>query len=202
MLIKFHVHVYKECNHFRHEGLRNKELYYNVFEKNHATGASGFRSVTIRGGNNLYVETEISMDNSGNQPVLDEEPTSTNDGRQGVHKKAGDEAGLSWSRGSSGKRKQREATDEMTYSAMQEIVNHFCSRSQSDISNELSSRSDHLLMYMNMMSEMGIPLSKWTIMWHYFEAHLLVQRIFHQLPDENRQDIITSVIKSQSSSDD
>ncbi|GMN54656.1 hypothetical protein TIFTF001_023790 [Ficus carica] len=118
MLIKFHVHVHKECNHLRHEGLRNKELYYNVFEKNYATGASGFGSVTMRGGSNLYVEAEISMENSGTQPILDEELTLTNYGRQGVHRKAGNEVGPSRSRGSSGKRKQREATDEMTYSTM------------------------------------------------------------------------------------
>ncbi|GMN19766.1 hypothetical protein TIFTF001_045230 [Ficus carica] len=39
--------VYKECNHLRYEGLRNKELYYNVFKKNHAAGALGYGSVTM-----------------------------------------------------------------------------------------------------------------------------------------------------------
>ncbi|GMN68184.1 hypothetical protein TIFTF001_037241 [Ficus carica] len=41
------IQVYKESNHLRHEGLRNKELYYNVFKKNHAAGASGFGSVIM-----------------------------------------------------------------------------------------------------------------------------------------------------------
>ncbi|GMN55587.1 hypothetical protein TIFTF001_024707 [Ficus carica] len=30
------IQVHNECNHLRHEGLRHKELYYNIFEKNHA----------------------------------------------------------------------------------------------------------------------------------------------------------------------
>ncbi|GMN61061.1 hypothetical protein TIFTF001_030153 [Ficus carica] len=131
MLIKFHVQVHKEYNHLHHEGLHNKEFYYNVFKKNHAAGASGFGSVTMRDGSNPYVEAEISMDNSGTQPILDEELTPTNDRQQGVHRRAGDEAGSSRSRDSSSKRKKREATDEMTYSAMQEIISHFRSRSQS-----------------------------------------------------------------------
>ncbi|GMN53983.1 hypothetical protein TIFTF001_023111 [Ficus carica] len=143
------IQVHKEYNHLRHEGLCNKELYYNVFKKNHAAGASGFGSVTMRDGSNPYVEAE------------------------GVNRRAGDEASPSQSKGSSGKR-----------------------------NNEQSSRPDHLLMCMNIMTKMGIPLNKWTIMWHYFEAHPRVQRTFHQLPDEDRRDIIASVVKSQSPSDD
>ncbi|GMN72587.1 hypothetical protein TIFTF001_052035 [Ficus carica] len=86
----------------------------------------------------------------------------------------------------------------MTYSAMQEIVSHFRSRSQSAASNDQLSRPHHLLMCMNIMTEMGIPLDQRTIMWHYFEAHPRVQRSFHQLPDDDRRGIITSVVKSQS----
>ncbi|GMN63918.1 hypothetical protein TIFTF001_032992 [Ficus carica] len=115
--------------------------------------------------------------------------------------KAGDEAGPSLSRGSSGKRKQRETTDEITYSTIQEIVSHFRSHSQSGTSNEQSSRPNHLLMCMNMMTAMGIPLNKQTIMWHYFEDHPRVQCTFHQFPDEDRRNIIASIVKSQSPSD-
>ena len=202
MLIKFHLQVHKECNHFRHEGLRNKELYYNVFEKHHATNTSGFGSVTMRDRSNPYVEAEVSMDNFGTQSVLDEELTPTNGGRQGVNRRAGGEAGPSLSRDSSGKRKQREAMVEMTYSPMQEIVSHFRNRSWSGTNNEQSSRPDHLLMCMNIMIEIDIPLNKQTIMWHYFEAYLWVQRTFHQFPDEDRRNIIASAVKSQSPSND
>ncbi|GMN52105.1 hypothetical protein TIFTF001_021250 [Ficus carica] len=100
------IQFHKECNHLRHEGLRNKELYYNVFKKNHAAGASGFGSVTIRDDSTPYVEHEGSMDNSGTRPVLEDELTLTTGERQGNNKKVGDDAGPSRSRGSSGKRKQ------------------------------------------------------------------------------------------------
>ncbi|GMN57372.1 hypothetical protein TIFTF001_026492 [Ficus carica] len=109
----------KECTHLRYEGLRNKELYYNIFEKNHAAGASGFGSGNTRGVN--------------------------------------DEGGPSRSRGSTGKRKQREATDEMTYYAMQEIANHFRGRSQSTTGSDQNSHIDAILDCMNIMKEMGIP---------------------------------------------
>ncbi|GMN60240.1 hypothetical protein TIFTF001_029332 [Ficus carica] len=132
--------VHKECNHLRHEGLCNKELYYNVFVKK-----SCCRHLGIRGGN----------------------------------RRAGDDAGSSRSRGSSGKRKQREATDELTYSAMQEIVSHFRSRLQSGTSNHQSSQPDPLLTCMNIMTKMGILLNQRTVMWHYFEAHPRVQHTFH-----------------------
>ncbi|GMN28830.1 hypothetical protein TIFTF001_050568 [Ficus carica] len=81
---------------------------------------------------------------------------------------------------------------------MQEIVSHFRSRSQSGTNKEQSSRPDHLLMCMNIMTEMGIPLKHQTIMWHYFDAHPRVQRTFHQLSDDDRRGIIASVVKSQS----
>ncbi|GMN59314.1 hypothetical protein TIFTF001_028399 [Ficus carica] len=142
------------------------------------------------------------MDNSETQPVLGEEPTPTNDHWQGLHRRASEEAGPSWSRGSFSKRKQREATDEMSYSAMREIVSYFRSCLQLGTNNEQSSRPDHLLTGMNMLMEMGIPLNKRTIMWQYFKAHPWVQRNFLHLPDEDRRDIIASIVKSQSLSDD
>ncbi|GMN47738.1 hypothetical protein TIFTF001_016928 [Ficus carica] len=90
----------------------------------------------------------------------------------------------------------------MIYLAMHEIVSHFRSHSQSSTSDEQSSRPDHLLTCMNMLTEMGIPLNKQTIMWHYFEAHPRVQRIFPHLPDEDRRDITASILKSQFPFDD
>ncbi|GMN46167.1 hypothetical protein TIFTF001_015353 [Ficus carica] len=41
------INIHSECKHLRYEGLRNKELYYNVFDKTHAAGASGYGSVTM-----------------------------------------------------------------------------------------------------------------------------------------------------------
>ncbi|GMN26339.1 hypothetical protein TIFTF001_001280 [Ficus carica] len=66
------IKVNKECNHLRHEGLRNKDLYYNVFEKNHATGAFAFGSVTMGGGSTPSADFDFSMDNSGTHPVFEE----------------------------------------------------------------------------------------------------------------------------------
>ncbi|GMN30863.1 hypothetical protein TIFTF001_002996 [Ficus carica] len=133
------IQVYTECNHLRHEGLRNKELYYNVFEKNHVAG---------------------SMDNSGTRPIFEKELTPTTDARHCNNRRSGADAGPSRSRGSSGKRKKREETDEMTYMAMQERVSHFRSRSQSCTNNDQSSRPDHMLMCMNIMSEIGHVILK------------------------------------------
>ncbi|GMN24168.1 hypothetical protein TIFTF001_045837 [Ficus carica] len=163
--------VYKECNHLRHEGLRNKKLYYNVFEKNHAVGASGFGSVTMRDDSTPYIEHEGSMDNFGTRPVFEKELTPTTGACDCNNRRSGADAGPSRSRDSSGKRKQREETDEMTYMAMQDIVSHFRSQSQLGTSNDQSNRPDHMLMCMNIMSEMGIPQYQRTIMWHYFNTH-------------------------------
>ncbi|GMN32003.1 hypothetical protein TIFTF001_049742 [Ficus carica] len=57
------IQVFKECNHLRHEGLRNTELYYNVFEKNHAAGASRHGSVTMPADSTPYGDNEGSMEN-------------------------------------------------------------------------------------------------------------------------------------------
>ncbi|GMN69844.1 hypothetical protein TIFTF001_038890 [Ficus carica] len=83
----------------------------------------------------------------------------------------------------------------MTFSAMQEIVNHFRGRSQSGTSSDQSSRRDHILDCMNIMKEMGIPQNQRTIMWHYFDAHPWLQRPFCQLDD--RRGIIDSVVNPQ-----
>ncbi|GMN44387.1 hypothetical protein TIFTF001_013579 [Ficus carica] len=123
------IQVFKKCNHLYHEGLRNKELYYNVFKKNHAAGASGYGSVTMRDDSTANVNHEGSMDNSGNWPVLEEDLMPTTGARNWNNRSSGTDAGPSWSRGSSGKRKQRDETDGMTFMAMQEIASHFRSRS-------------------------------------------------------------------------
>ncbi|GMN66673.1 hypothetical protein TIFTF001_035732 [Ficus carica] len=140
-------------------------------KKNHAAGALGYGSVTMLDGSNPYVEELLSMDNSGTERMPDEVLTPTNCGRHAGNRRPADNAGPSRSKGSAGKRKQRDATDEMTYVAMQEIITHLRSRSQSGASNDQSSRTDHLLMCMNCMTEMGIPQYQRMIMWHYFDAH-------------------------------
>ncbi|GMN48072.1 hypothetical protein TIFTF001_017246 [Ficus carica] len=163
--------VNKECNHLRHEGLWNKDLYYNVFEKSHAADAFAFGSVTMGDASTSSTDFDLSMDNSGTHLVFEEEIDPTNGGRQGPTRRILDVAGPSRSRGSAGKRKQRDATDEMTFSALQEIVNHFRGQTQSGTSSDQSSGRYHILECMNIMKEMGIPLNQRTIMWHYFDAH-------------------------------
>ncbi|GMN54611.1 hypothetical protein TIFTF001_023735 [Ficus carica] len=190
--------VFKECIHLRYEGLRNKELYYNVFEKNHAAGASGFGSITMGGGSTPSFDFDFFMDQSGTHPVLEEEISSSIGARRQANTRGvPDEAGPSRSRGSAGKRKQRDATNEMTFSAMQEIVTHFCDRSESATSSDQTSQKDHILDCMNIMKEMGIPQYQRTIMWHYFDAHPRLQRLFCQIDDNNRRGNIASVVTSQ-----
>ncbi|GMN28199.1 hypothetical protein TIFTF001_049443 [Ficus carica] len=171
------IQVFKECNHLCHEGLRNKELYYNVFEKNHAAGASGYGSVTMPADSTLYGDNEGAMEYSGTRADLEEDLTLTISARPFNNIRSGTDACPSRSRGSSGKRKQRDATDEMTFIAMQEIVSHFRGQSQSGPSNETSSRTDHMLVCMSIMTEMGIPPNQ--RMWHYFDSHPRLQRTFH-----------------------
>lgn len=190
--------VHKECNHLRRGGLRHKELYYNVCEKNHVVGAFGYGSVTMPDESNPYVEELLSMDNSDIERVPDEDLTSTNCGWDAGDRRPVDDVGPSRSRGSVGKRKRRDAMDEMIYMAMQEIVTYLRSRSQSGANNNQSSRIDHLLMCMNCMTEMGIPPYQRAIMWHYFDAHPRTQRTFHRLCDDDRRGIIASVVQSQS----
>ncbi|GMN56713.1 hypothetical protein TIFTF001_025828 [Ficus carica] len=191
------IQVYKNCKHLRHEGLRNKELYYNIFEKNHVAGASEYESVTMPDERPSYFNFEASMDNSAYRPVLEEDVTPTTGLRHLNNMRSGVDVGPSRSRGSFGKRKQRDETDEMTFLAMQEIVTHFCGGSQSGTSNELSSRTDHMLDCMNIMTEMGVPPNQRTIMWHYFDEHPRLQRTFHKLAKVDRREIIASVVQSQ-----
>ncbi|GMN52847.1 hypothetical protein TIFTF001_021988 [Ficus carica] len=164
MMIKFHMQVYKEYKHLRHEGLRNKELYYNVFDKNHAAGASAYGSIMMPDESPSYFDFEASMDNSAYRPVIEEDVTPTTGARHLNNIRSGADAGPSRSRASSGKRKQRDETDEMTFMTIQEIVTHFRGRSPSGTSNEQSSRTDHMLICMNIMTEMGIPPNQRTIM--------------------------------------
>ena len=95
MFIILYLQVFKEYNHLRYDGLRNKELYYNVFGKNHAACASGFGSVTMGGGSTPSVDFDFSIDNSGTHSFLEEEITPSNGGRQGNMRRGPDEAGLS-----------------------------------------------------------------------------------------------------------
>ncbi|GMN30165.1 hypothetical protein TIFTF001_049589 [Ficus carica] len=68
--------VHKECNHLRYEGLRNKELYYNIFEKNHAAGASGYGSVSMSDDSPATVDLDALLDNSGIRPVPGDDVTA------------------------------------------------------------------------------------------------------------------------------
>ncbi|GMN67257.1 hypothetical protein TIFTF001_036313 [Ficus carica] len=122
------IGVFKKCNHLRYEGLRNKELYYNVFEKNHAAGASEYGSVTMPADSSPYGDIEASMDYSETQVDLEEDLMPNTGAHPCNNIRSGADAGPSRSRASSGKRKQIDETDEMTFIAMQEIVSHFRSQ--------------------------------------------------------------------------
>ncbi|GMN29133.1 hypothetical protein TIFTF001_041269 [Ficus carica] len=191
------IGVNKECNHLRYEGLRNKDLYYNVIEKNHAAGTSGYGSVTMPGASTLYGGVEASMDYSEARVDLEEHLTPNTGAHHFSNIRSGADAGPSRSRVSSGKRKQRDETDEMTFVAMQELVSHLRGQSQSGPSNKTSNRTDHMLMCMSIMTEMGISPKQRCQMWHYLDAHPRLQRTFHQLPDVDRREIISSVVDSQ-----
>ncbi|GMN69889.1 hypothetical protein TIFTF001_038928 [Ficus carica] len=107
--------VHPACKHLRYEGLRNKELYYNVYDKTHAAGAFGYGSVTMGAGSTPFVDYDFNFDNSGTHPFVEEDLTPSNGGLQANMQRGPDVAGPSRSRGSAGKRKQRDATDEMTF---------------------------------------------------------------------------------------
>ncbi|GMN31281.1 hypothetical protein TIFTF001_049672 [Ficus carica] len=188
----------KECTHLRYEGLRHKELYFNIFDKNHAAGASAFGSVTMEGGSSLPFEFDLSMGHSGTQPLMeDDNSPSIGARRQANMRGAHDDAGPSRSRGSAGKRKQREVTDDMTYTAMEEIANHFRARSQSTSDGANNNDMYCIVDCINIMKEMNIPQYQRTIMWHYFDAHPRLQRPFKELDDDDRRGIIASVVASQ-----
>ncbi|GMN52608.1 hypothetical protein TIFTF001_021744 [Ficus carica] len=100
-------------------------------KKTPAAGASGYGSVTMGGNNTPYVDYYFNFDNSGTETPFEEDPTPSNGGWQANTRPRPDVAGPSRSRGSAGKRKQRDATDEMTFSAMQQIVHYFQGRLKS-----------------------------------------------------------------------
>ena len=194
MFIVFYLQIHKECKHLRYEGLRNRELYYNVFDKTHAAGASGYGSVTMGGDNTPSVDYDFNFDNSATNPFLEEDLTPCTGGRQADTRRMPDIAGPSRSRGSAGKRKQRDVTDNMTFSAMQEIVHYFQGRSQSGGDSEPSVRNDGILQCMNIMKGMGVPPHHRTMMWHYFHANPELQGPFCQLDGEDRRCIIDSIV--------
>ena len=196
-MLNFLIQLHKECKHLRHEGLRHKELYYNVFEKKHAAGASGYGSVTMADENASYFDFDASMDDSAYRPELQEDFPPTPSTRRMNNLRSGDEAGPSRSGRSSGKRKQRDEADEMTFLAMQEIVTHFQGVAQSGSSHEQSSETDHMLACMNIMTEMGIPPKDRAIMWHYFDSRPRRQRTFQQLADVDRREIIATIVQAQ-----
>ncbi|GMN61081.1 hypothetical protein TIFTF001_030165 [Ficus carica] len=188
----------KECTHLRYEGLRHKELYFNIFDKNHAAGASAFGSVTMEGGSSLPFEFDLSMGHSGTQPLMEDDNNPSIGGRRQANTRGShDDAGPSRSRGSAGTRKQREATDDMTYTAMEEIANHFRARSQSTSDGANNNDMYCIVDCINIMKEMNIPQYQRTIMWHYFDAHPRLQRPFTELDDDDRRGIIASVVGSQ-----
>ncbi|GMN61239.1 hypothetical protein TIFTF001_030322 [Ficus carica] len=178
--------VHKECNHLRYEGLRNKELYYNIFEKKRAAGASGYGSISMPDDSPAPVDLDTSQDNSSIGPMTGDDPTAGVGTGRCNNRRAGAAAGPSRSKGSSGKKKQRDETDEITFMTMQEIVSHYRGRSESGPSNSQSSRTDHMLMCMTTMTDMGIPPNQRAMMWQYFSANPTLQRTFHQLPEIDR----------------
>ena len=107
--------------------------------------------------NPSYFDFDASMDNSAYRPILEEDGMPTTGLRNLNNMQSGGNAGPSWSRGSSGKRKVRDDADEMTLLAMQEIVTHFRGGSQSGASYEQSSQTDHMLHCMKIMTDMDIP---------------------------------------------
>ncbi|GMN46400.1 hypothetical protein TIFTF001_015572 [Ficus carica] len=113
------------CRHLRFEGLRHKELQYNVFEKMHAAGAYGYGSLTMGDDSNPSVDYEFNFANSETHPCLEEDLTPTAGGREADTRRGPDIAGPSRRSGSLGKRKQRDATDAMAYEAMEEVRDYF-----------------------------------------------------------------------------
>ncbi|GMN75223.1 hypothetical protein TIFTF001_056819 [Ficus carica] len=143
------------------------------------------------------VDLDASLDNFGIGPVPGDDLTAPSGTRRCTNKRRSAGAGPSRSRGSSGKRKQQDEMDEMTFMAMQEIVSHYRGRLDSGTSNSQSSRTDHMLMCMTTMTDMGIPPNQRAMMWHYLSSHPTLQRTFHQLPEIDRREIIANVVQSQ-----
>ncbi|GMN74142.1 hypothetical protein TIFTF001_052319 [Ficus carica] len=143
-----------------------------------------------------YSDVEASMDYSETRVDFEEFLTPNTGARGCSNLRSGADVGPLRSRASSGKRKQRDETDEMTFLAMQEIVSHFRGQSQSGLSNETANQPDHMLLCMNIMTEMGISPNRRCQMWHYLDAHPRLQHTFYQLPEVDRREIVSSVVDS------
>ncbi|GMN49303.1 hypothetical protein TIFTF001_018470 [Ficus carica] len=182
------------CRHLRHEGLRHKELQFNVFEKMHAAGAYAYGSVTMGDASNPSVDYEFNFANSETHPCLEEDLTPPTGRRPGDARQGSNVAGPSRRSGSLGKRKQREATDAMAYEAMEEVRDYFRGIGQTGDGSEQSVQNGGLVQCLNIMKAMGYSIHEQTLMWHYFDAHQHLMVPFCQLDDELRRSIIASVI--------
>ncbi|GMN63255.1 hypothetical protein TIFTF001_032335 [Ficus carica] len=182
------------CRHLRYEGLRHKELQYNVFEKTHSAGAYGYGSVTMGDGSNPSVDYDFNFANSETHPCLEEDVTPTAGGRQPDSRQRTDVAGPSRRSGSLGKRKQRDTTDAMAFEAMEEVRDYFRGISQTGGGSENSVQNDVLLQCMNIVKGMGYSSRHQMMMWHYFVANPTTLGTFCQLEDVIRREIIGSVI--------
>ncbi|GMN64869.1 hypothetical protein TIFTF001_033939 [Ficus carica] len=154
------------CRHLRYEGLRHKELQYNVFDKTHAAGAYGYGS-------------DVTPPAGGRQV----------DTRQGP-----DAAGPSRRSGSLGKRKQRDATEAMTFEAMEEVRDYFRGISQTGGGSEQSVQNGGLVQCMNIMKGMCYSSHHQMMMWHYLDSHQHLMGPFCQIDDDLRREIIGSAI--------
>ncbi|GMN37787.1 hypothetical protein TIFTF001_007107 [Ficus carica] len=183
-----------EAWHLRYEGLRHKELQYNVLEKTHAAGAYGYGSVTMGDGSNPSVDYDFNFVNSETHPCLEEDVTMTAGGRQADSRQRPDVAGPSRRSGSLGKRKQRDATDAMAYEAMEEVRDYFRGISQTGGGSEQSVQNGGLVQCMNIMKGMSYSSHHQMMMWHYFDSHQHLMGPFCQIDDDLWRDIIGSVI--------
>ncbi|GMN60786.1 hypothetical protein TIFTF001_029870 [Ficus carica] len=193
------IKMHPECRHLRYEGLRHKELQYNVFEKTHAAGAYGYGSVTMGDGSSPSIDYEFNFANSETHPCLEEDLTPTGGGRHADTRQGPDRAGPSLRSGSLCKRKQRDATEEMAYSAMQEVRDYFRGISQTGGGSEQSVQNGGLVQCMNIMKGMGFSTHHQMMMWHYFDSHPHLMGPFCQVDDDLRRAIIGSVINPQPS---
>ncbi|GMN66231.1 hypothetical protein TIFTF001_035296 [Ficus carica] len=189
--------MHPECRHLRYEGLRHKELQYTVFEKTHAAGAYDYGSVTMGDGSSPSVDYEFNFANSETHPCLEEDLTSTGGGRHADMRQGPDGADPSRCSGSLCKRKQRDATDEMAYLAMQEVRDYFRGISQTGGGSEQSVQNGGLVQCMNIMKGIGFSTHHQMMMWHYFDSHPHLMGPFCQVDDDLRRAIIGSVINPQ-----
>ncbi|GMN61844.1 hypothetical protein TIFTF001_030924 [Ficus carica] len=157
------------CRHLRHEGLRHKELQFNVFEKTHTAGAYAYGSVTMGDASNPSVDYEFNFANSETHLSLEEDLTQPAGRRPGDARQGSDVAGPS----------RRSESLGIT---------------QIGDGSEQSVQNGGLVQCMNIMKAMGYSIHEQTLMWHYFDAHQHLMGPFCQLDDELRRSIIASVI--------